>query len=223
MAHAVYARGRDHPGELRGARARMALRRRQLRQEHLAGDGESRRRQAHHRHRRKAARDRTRPRDRRAALELHRAEHLPLRVLDAQGLRQGHRLRQGRRTRRRLHHHARLLPPRARRRDRTSARELGAAGRRQGLRQVRDGRSREGPHRRLGPLGGLGRALRRLSGHPARDRLHHQLVAPDRRQRHRRRRELRRAGIQPDPQGDGARRHPRVRREGRKPSSGGST
>ena len=46
-------------------------------------------------------------------------------------------------------------------------------------------------------------------------RLHHDLVAADHRQRRADRRQLRRAGLQPDPHRERARRHPRLRREDR--------
>ena len=52
--------------------------------------------------------------------------------------------------------------------------------------------------------------------HPARARLHHQLLAADRRQRRDRRRQLRGAGLSPDAPRERAGRHPRLRRADRK-------
>ena len=49
-------------------------------------------------------------------------------------------------------------------------------------------------------------------GRAARTRLHHELLAADRRQRRHHRRQLRRAGLSPDAAGERARRHPRLQR-----------
>ena len=53
-------------------------------------------------------------------------------------------------------------------------------------------------------------AVRRRQGPAARARLHHDLLAAHRRQRRARRRQLRRAGLQPDAHRKRAGRHPRV-------------
>ena len=75
--------------------------------------------------------------------------------------------------------------------------------------------SRRGSDSRLGAVDQPEAQVRPERGRPARARLHHQLVAADRRQRRDHRRQLRRAGLSPDAPGERARRHPRVRREDR--------
>ena len=127
LAHAVHDGRPARPVELRAARGRLAVERDQLRPRHGAGHALPRRGQAHHRGRQPAPRGRPRPRHRRAALELPRAEHVPLRVLDAQGLREGRGLHRDRRPRRRVHHLAGLLPARPRRRHRPAPSRAGGA------------------------------------------------------------------------------------------------
>ena len=102
--------GRRHQPRRRGQRARAA---------------DLRRRHAHHRLG-SAADDRVaRSGDRQDAVDVPGADDRPPRVLDALQPRQGRRVHAHQRARRRLHHHARVLPARARRQDRPAARELG--------------------------------------------------------------------------------------------------
>ena len=117
-------------------------------------------------------------------------------------LRQGRRVCRDRRTGCRVHLHTRLLPARAGRGDRRAAGELGSA--RAGRRIPADGHrgSRRGPDRGLGPMAGHGSVLRCEHGDPPGDRLHHELLAADRRQRRGGCGELGRAGLQPDAVGE---------------------
>ena len=128
VAHPVYAGRADHSLELRGSGDRVAVECGQLWSQHGTSHAHLCRRQADHRQWQPPPRGRPRPGDRRAAVELHRAQHQSLRVLDAQGLWKGHRLHRDRRPGGGLDHEPRLLPARARRRDRPAARELGTSG-----------------------------------------------------------------------------------------------
>ena len=105
-----------------------------------------------------------------------------------------------RRTRRHLRDHARLLPARDRREDRPTARELGTS--RADCRASRKPASSTSSRISLqdwGAVAALDRrapsSVRPRHGRSARARLHHELVAADRRQWRRHRRQLRRAGL----------------------------
>ena len=67
-----------------------------------------------------------------------------------------------------------------------------------------------------GPWTSMDRPYDPYIGIPSGDRLHHRVVAPHRRQRHRGRRQLGRAGLPADPGRERARRHPRLRRAHRR-------
>ena len=161
---------------------------------------------------RKPACHRPRPRHRKTPLELHRTDDVAARVLDAEGIRKGRRVRRGRWTRRRVHHQSRVLPLRARRGDGRTAGQLGGGGAAAGIPLLGDRGHGGGPHRRVGAVGEPEPGIRPGSGDAARDRLHHGLLTADRRQRRGGDRELRAAGLQPDAEGDGPGRHPRLRR-----------
>ena len=212
VAHALHAGDADRRRQLRAARGRVALGRLQLRPQHGAGHALLRGRQDDHGDGREPARDRPRPRHRTPPVELRRADDVAARVLDAEGVREGRRLRGDRRARRRLHHQSRLLPLRPGRGNRAAARELGHAGAAAGLPLHGNGGSGQGSHRRLGTVGEPERGVRPGSGDAARNRLHHRLLPSHRRQRCGRRRQLGRAGIQPDPEGDGPGRYLGLRR-----------
>ena len=176
--HTVRAVRPDQRGELREPGGRLAVARRQLRadpgQRH-AVDADLRRGQALRRGRLPAHRRRHGPGDRRDPVDLPRAAHETVGGLDAEELRQGRRLRRRERRGAHLCRHARVLPPRARPGHRRSDRWL-----------------RQRRHR--GPAGRLRLRVppdRRVAVHR---RLHHELVAADRRQRRGRGRQLARAG-----------------------------
>ena len=111
------------------------------------------------------------------------------------------------------HHHAGLLPARARREDRPAARGLGhrafrcAASRRPASVDMLKDLIADWQ-----PVDRRQAALRSGQRPAALARLHHHLVAADRRQRRAGRRQLRRAGLQPDAHRERAGRHPRLRR-----------
>ena len=139
-----------------------------------------------------------RSRHRRDPVDLPRTADQAVGGLHAEGLREGSRLRPSERTRDDLPRHPRLLPARARPGHRAAHRVL---------RQGRRGR----PARRPRALGAPPRGRPPPGG-----RLHHQLVPADRRERRGRGRQLPRAGLHPDPEGERAGEHPRVRRAHRK-------
>ena len=208
LGHALLAARPDRRGQLRGPRGGVGLAGRQLRAASalpLALHAELHRRHPLHGGRLPAHDRGHRPRDRRDALDVPRAQHSALGRVDARELRQGSRLRRDRRARRHLHHHAGLLPARARREDRRAPRGLRQAGRDRGLPGDRRRRPARGPRARIRPL----------RGDPDGRRLHHQLVAADRRQRHGRGRELPRAGLLAVARRERAGRHPGLRRADR--------
>ena len=119
------------------------------------GHREPRRRQADHGVRRAPRRGRARCRNRRDGVDILRAEDRPVGLLDARRLRKRRCNGRGRRTRGGLHLDTRFLPPRARRRDRPAARELGGADPPPRFSALRERGPSRRPHRGLGPLAGL--------------------------------------------------------------------
>ena len=179
----------------------------------VALDAELHRRRAVHR-RRLPPHDRGhRSGDRRDAVDVSRAQHEALGGIDARQLRQGRGLRRNRRARRHLRHHAGVLPARARREDRRAPGGIRRTGRHPRL---------PGDRRRR-PAGRPRLPVRPRERDSDGDRLHHELVAPHRRQRHRRGGQRARAGLQPVAHRERAGPHPGLRRAAPASTSGSST
>ncbi len=198
--------------ELRRARDRVDLERCQLRDDPSAFHARLRKRKTLHGRWTPKTRRRDRSGDGGDPLDVSRAEHLPLGVFDASPLGKGSRVRGSGRQGRRLHHDPGVLLVRPRRGDGPASPELGDARAPGWIPRVGGRGSPPRPSRRLGTVVGVERAVRSLLRDSAGARIHHELLPPDCGERHHSGRQLRRAGIQPDPHRERPRRHPRLRR-----------
>ena len=204
-------------GQLRDAHRGVAVEpNRRRRPADRARDAELRRRQAVQRGRPESTRHLDGSDQRQAAVEFRRARDLSLQVFDEGRVRKGRGVSRDRREGRHLHHDARVFPLRPRRADRSAAPELGPPGQPGLVPEIGRRRSHRGFDPRLGAVGEPEEAVRPERGRAARARLHHVVVAADRRQRRRHRRQLRRAGLSPDAARERPWRHPRLRRADRK-------